>query len=74
MRVKGARRVAGRGPLCLTCLSVREKKGERRSRVAVAEMFRCGSLAAGALKQKLAPLVRTVCVRGPRQRNRLPGD
>ncbi|KAB0353155.1 hypothetical protein FD755_024129, partial [Muntiacus reevesi] len=35
-------------------------------------MFRCGGLAAGALKQKLAPLVRTVCVRGPRQRNRLP--
>ncbi|XP_004400294.1 PREDICTED: apoptosis-inducing factor 1, mitochondrial isoform X3 [Odobenus rosmarus divergens] len=35
-------------------------------------MFRCGSLAAGAFKQKLAPLVRTVCVRGPRQRNRLP--
>ncbi|XP_032185521.1 apoptosis-inducing factor 1, mitochondrial isoform X2 [Mustela erminea] len=37
-------------------------------------MFRCGSLAAGAFKQKLAPLVRTVCVRGPRQRNRLPGN
>uniref|UniRef100_A0A2K6UVZ0 Apoptosis-inducing factor 1, mitochondrial n=1 Tax=Saimiri boliviensis boliviensis TaxID=39432 RepID=A0A2K6UVZ0_SAIBB len=35
-------------------------------------MFRCGSLAAGALKQKLVPLVRTVCVRSPRQRNRLP--
>lgn len=54
--------------------SVREKKGRRRSGVAAAEMYRCGSLAAGALKQKLAPLVRTVCVRGPRQRNRLPGD
>ncbi|PNJ74199.1 AIFM1 isoform 1, partial [Pongo abelii] len=36
-------------------------------------MFRCGGLAAGALKQKLVPLVRTVCVRSPRQRNRLPG-
>ncbi|XP_035143859.1 apoptosis-inducing factor 1, mitochondrial isoform X2 [Callithrix jacchus] len=35
-------------------------------------MFRCGSLAAGALKQKLVPLVRTVCVRSPRHRNRLP--
>uniref|UniRef100_G3SIL3 Apoptosis-inducing factor 1, mitochondrial n=1 Tax=Gorilla gorilla gorilla TaxID=9595 RepID=G3SIL3_GORGO len=35
-------------------------------------MFRCGGLAAGALKQKLVPLVRTVCVRSPRQRNRLP--
>uniref|UniRef100_A0A2I2YPI2 Apoptosis inducing factor mitochondria associated 1 n=1 Tax=Gorilla gorilla gorilla TaxID=9595 RepID=A0A2I2YPI2_GORGO len=37
-------------------------------------MFRCGGLAAGALKQKLVPLVRTVCVRSPRQRNRLPGN
>uniref|UniRef100_F7BNB4 Apoptosis inducing factor mitochondria associated 1 n=1 Tax=Callithrix jacchus TaxID=9483 RepID=F7BNB4_CALJA len=37
-------------------------------------MFRCGSLAAGALKQKLVPLVRTVCVRSPRHRNRLPGN
>ncbi|XP_055963716.1 apoptosis-inducing factor 1, mitochondrial isoform X2 [Sorex fumeus] len=35
-------------------------------------MFRCGGLAAGAVKQKLAPLVRTMCVQGPRQRNRLP--
>ncbi|XP_055122836.1 apoptosis-inducing factor 1, mitochondrial isoform X3 [Symphalangus syndactylus] len=37
-------------------------------------MFRCGGLAAGALKQKLVPLVRTVCVRSPRQRNRLPAQ
>uniref|UniRef100_A0A671DJ99 Apoptosis inducing factor mitochondria associated 1 n=1 Tax=Rhinolophus ferrumequinum TaxID=59479 RepID=A0A671DJ99_RHIFE len=37
-------------------------------------MFRCGGLATGALKQRLAPLVRTVCVPGPRQRNRLPGN
>ncbi|ELV11891.1 Apoptosis-inducing factor 1, mitochondrial [Tupaia chinensis] len=37
-------------------------------------MFRCGGLAAGGLKQKLVPLVRTECVRSPRQRNRLPGN
>uniref|UniRef100_G1Q1A7 Apoptosis-inducing factor 1, mitochondrial n=1 Tax=Myotis lucifugus TaxID=59463 RepID=G1Q1A7_MYOLU len=37
-------------------------------------MYLCGSLAAGALKQKLAPLVRTVCIRGPRQRNQLPAQ
>ncbi|XP_006881854.1 PREDICTED: apoptosis-inducing factor 1, mitochondrial isoform X3 [Elephantulus edwardii] len=36
-------------------------------------MFRCGSLAAGAWKHKLAPLVRTVCVRSPKQKNRPPG-
>ncbi|XP_021482192.2 apoptosis-inducing factor 1, mitochondrial isoform X2 [Meriones unguiculatus] len=34
-------------------------------------MFQCGSLA-GAFKQKLVPLVRTVCVQRPKQRNRLP--
>ncbi|XP_050996993.1 apoptosis-inducing factor 1, mitochondrial isoform X2 [Acomys russatus] len=34
-------------------------------------MFRCGGLA-GAFKQKLVPLVRTVCVQRPKQRNRLP--
>ncbi|XP_021568954.1 apoptosis-inducing factor 1, mitochondrial isoform X3 [Carlito syrichta] len=37
-------------------------------------MFRYGGLAAGALKQKLVPLVRTVCVRSPRQRNRFPAQ
>ena len=73
MRVKETEGV-GRTPRCLTHLLVREKKGRKRSRVAVAKMFRCGSLTAGALRQNLAPLVRTVCVRGPRQRNRLPGD
>ncbi|XP_041498143.1 apoptosis-inducing factor 1, mitochondrial isoform X1 [Microtus oregoni] len=36
-------------------------------------MFRCGGLA-GAFKQKLVPLVRTVCVQRPRQKNRLPGN
>lgn len=73
MRVKGAGRGSWPGPTVFDP-SVGACEGKRRSRVAVAEMFRCGGLAAGALKQKLAPLVRTVCVRGPRQRNRLPGD
>ena len=36
-------------------------------------MFRCGGLA-GAFKQKLVPLVRTVYVQRPKQRNRLPGN
>lgn len=73
MRVQGAEEGSGPGPTVFDP-AVREKKGRRRSRVAVSKMFRCGSLAAGALKLKLAPLVRTVCVQGPRQRNRLPGD
>ncbi|XP_012873610.1 PREDICTED: apoptosis-inducing factor 1, mitochondrial [Dipodomys ordii] len=37
-------------------------------------MFRCGGLAVGAFKQKLVPSVRTVYVRSPRLRNRLPGN
>ncbi|XP_048191953.1 apoptosis-inducing factor 1, mitochondrial [Perognathus longimembris pacificus] len=37
-------------------------------------MFRCGGLAVGAFKQKLVPLARTLYVRSPRLRNRLPGN
>lgn len=51
----------------------KEKEGPGSFRGAVAEMFRCGGLA-GAFKQKLVPLVRTVCIQTPKQRNGLPGD
>ncbi|XP_051823943.1 apoptosis-inducing factor 1, mitochondrial [Antechinus flavipes] len=37
-------------------------------------MFRCGSAAVAGLGQKLAPLVQTLSVRGPKQKNRLPGN
>ncbi|KAM8966124.1 apoptosis-inducing factor 1, mitochondrial [Sarcophilus harrisii] len=36
-------------------------------------MLRCGSAAVAGLGQKLAPLVQTLSVRGPKQKNRLPG-
>uniref|UniRef100_A0A4X2JSV1 Apoptosis-inducing factor 1, mitochondrial n=1 Tax=Vombatus ursinus TaxID=29139 RepID=A0A4X2JSV1_VOMUR len=35
-------------------------------------MFRCGSTAVAGLGQKLAPLVQTLSVRGPKQKSRLP--
>ncbi|XP_027692171.1 apoptosis-inducing factor 1, mitochondrial [Vombatus ursinus] len=37
-------------------------------------MFRCGSTAVAGLGQKLAPLVQTLSVRGPKQKSRLPGN
>ncbi|XP_074134304.1 apoptosis-inducing factor 1, mitochondrial isoform X1 [Sminthopsis crassicaudata] len=37
-------------------------------------MFRCGSAAVAGLGQKLAPLVQTLSLRGPKQKNRLPGN